>query len=215
VLLRSRARGAALAAAAALVVCGAATAAPAASATASASPPAGAPAVVSAPSSLTGVEPELPASVIVASSAPGSTWQPEPAKYGTASKNDIAVTGAGGTTIRVDEIYPTTASGAPAKGPFPVVMTMTPYGKGQGGSSSAGSASGTSYQLPTGGADNYLVQRGYIDVVMDVRGTGDSGGSWGLFDPIQTQDAIKVLDWAAKLPDSNGKASEARRPRHR
>ncbi|HEX6448634.1 MAG TPA: CocE/NonD family hydrolase, partial [Trebonia sp.] len=28
---------------------------------------------------------------------------------------------------------------------------------------------------------------------------------WGLFDPIQTQDAIKVLDWAAKLPDSNGK----------
>jgi hypothetical protein len=147
----------------------------------------------------------LPSGVLAASAAPGSGWQPEPATYGTASKDDIAVTGADGTTIRVNEIYPTTASGAPAKGPFPVVMTMTPYGKGQGGSSAPGSASSPSTSLPTGGADNYLVQRGYINVVMDVRGTGDSGGQWGLFDPIQTQDAIKVLDWAAKLPDSDGK----------
>ena len=48
------------------------------------------------------------------------------------------------------------------------------------------------------------MQRGYIEVVMDVRGTGDSNGQWGLFDPIQQQDAIKVLDWAAHLPNSTG-----------
>ena len=78
-------------------------------------------------------------------------------------------------------------------------MTMTPYGKGQGGSSAPGSASAPGGGSPTGGADNYLVQRGYIEVVMDVRGTGDSNGQWGLFDPIQQQDAIKVLDWACLL----------------
>src|ERR1700761_1876092 len=166
------------------------------------SPPPGAPAVESAPSSLVGLSPQLPPDVIAASAAPGSHWTPEKATYGTASTNDIAVTGAGGTTIRVDEIYPTTASGQPAKGHFPVLLTMTPYGKGQGGSSSAGSTSTTS---PTGGADNYLVQRGYIEVVEDVRGTGDSNGSWGLFDPIQQRDAIKVLNWAAHLPNSSGK----------
>lgn len=60
-------------------------------------------------------------------------------------------------------------------------------------------------QNPTGGADDYLVERGYIDVVMDVRGTGDSGGQWGLFDPIQQQDAIKVVDWCAHLAHSDGK----------
>ena len=60
--------------------------------------------------------------------------------FGTASTDDIAIKGAGGTTIRVNEIYPTTASGAPAKGPFPVLLTMTPYGKGQGSSNSPGSA---------------------------------------------------------------------------
>ena len=125
--------------------------------------------------------------------------------YGTASTNDIAIKGAGGTTIRVDEIYPTTASGAAAKGPFPVLLTMTPYGKGQGGSSSPGSAASPGGASATGGPDNYLTQRGYIEVVEDVRGTGDSNGSWGLFDPAQQQDAIKVLNWAARLPHSDGR----------
>jgi putative CocE/NonD family hydrolase len=168
------------------------------------SPPPGAPAVESAPSSLTGLDPELPADVIAASAAPDSTWIPENAIYGTASIDDIPVAGAGGTTIRVNEIYPTTASGAPAPGKFPVLLTMTPYGKGEGGSSSVGSAQAPSAGAATGGADDYLAERGYIEVVMDVRGTGDSNGEWGLFDPIQQQDAIKVLDWAAHLPNSNG-----------
>jgi putative CocE/NonD family hydrolase len=167
-------------------------------------PPPGAPAVESAPSSLVGLTPQLPADVVAASAAPGSTWQPENAIYGTASINDIPIQGTDGTTIRVNEIYPTTASGQPAEGPFPVLLTMTPYGKGQGGSSKPGSASTSWGGAVTGGADNYLVQRGYIEVVEDVRGTGDSGGSWGLFDPIQQQDAIKVLDWASKLPHSTG-----------
>jgi uncharacterized protein len=166
--------------------------------------PPGAPAVESAPSSLTGLSPTLPASVISASAAP-SHWTPEKAIYGTASKNDIAVAGAGGTTIRVNEIYPTLASGAPAPGPFPVLLTMTPYGKGQGGSSAVGSAQSPGGGAVTGGADDYLAERGYIEIVEDVRGTGDSGGEWGLFDPIQQQDAIKVVDWAAHLPDSDGK----------
>ncbi|MFZ0383531.1 MAG: CocE/NonD family hydrolase, partial [Solirubrobacteraceae bacterium] len=143
--------------------------------------------------------------VVAASAAPGSHWTPEPAVYGTASTNDIAIKGAGGTTIRVDEIYPTTASGAAAKGPFPVLLTMTPYGKGQGGSTSPGSAASPGGASATSGADNYLAQRGYIEVVEDVRGTGDSNGSWGLFDPVQQQDAIKVLNWAAHLPDSDGR----------
>ena len=85
-------------------------------------------------------------------------------------------------------------------------MTMTPYGKGQGGSSAPGSASALrAAASPTGGADNYLVQRGYIEIVDGrSRGTGDSNGQWGLFDPIQQQDAIKVLDWAAHLSNSTG-----------
>ena len=141
-------------------------------------PPPGSPAVESAPSSLVGLNPVLPKSVIASSAAAGSQWRPEKAIYGTASKDNIAVKGAGGTTIRVNEVYPTTRSGKPASGPFPVLLTMTPYGKGQGGSSKPGSASKPTGGAATGGADNFLAQRGYIEIVEDVRGTGNSGGSW-------------------------------------
>ena len=144
--------------------------------------------------------------MIAASAAPGSHWTPEKAVYGTASTNDIAIKGAGGTTIRVNEIYPTTASGAPAKGPFPVLMTMTPYGKGQGGSSSPGlgglaraaARHGRRGQLPGRSAATSRWSR-------TSAAPATRTGSWGLFDPIQQQDAIKVLDWAAHLPHSDGR----------
>jgi hypothetical protein len=167
-------------------------------------PGTGAPAVLSAPKSLVGLSPVLPTTVVRSAASRNSHWHPGRARYGSASHNDIAVQGAGGTTIRVNEIYPTTASGKPAKGKFPVLLTMTPYGKGSGGTSKPGTAAGSGGSV-VGGADNYLVERGYINVVEDVRGTGNSDGVWGLFDPIQSRDAIRVVRWAAKLPHSDGR----------
>jgi uncharacterized protein len=159
-----------------------------------------------APSGATAVTPELPDAVIRASFAPGSTWRPEHAVYGTTSQNDVPVTMADGTVLRVNVVYPTDpATGQPAAGPFPVVLTQTPYGKGQGSTSAPGSAEQPGGGSPTGGANDYLVERGFIDVVADVRGTGDSAGSWGLFDPAQTSDGVQLVRWAAKLPHSNGK----------
>lgn len=152
------------------------------------------------------LNPELPASVIAASFAPGSHWKPDPAVYGTTSRNDLPVTMHDGTVLRVDVIYPTDPkTGAVARGPFPVLLTMTPYGKGNGGSSAPGSAAQPSGGAATGGPNNYLAQRGYIEVIADVRGTGDSEGSWGVFDPVQTSDAITLVHWAAHLPHADGR----------
>lgn len=164
----------------------------------------GAPKVTSAPASLTGATPVLPHGVARSTSA-RHTWRPEKPIYGTGVRNDIAVRGAGGTTIRVDEIYPTTANGKPAPGRFPVALTMTPYGKGSAQPAAPGSAAKPGGGSATGGADNYLVERGYINVVEDVRGSGDSNGKWGLFDPVQQHDAVRVVRWAAHLPHSDGR----------
>jgi putative CocE/NonD family hydrolase len=159
-----------------------------------------------APAGAQAMTPELPPDVVRAAFGPGSTWQPEHAVYGTASQDDVPVTMADGTVLRVNVIYPTDpATGQEAAGPFPVILTQTPYGKGQGGSSAPGSAEQPGGGSPTGGANNYLVQRGFIDVVADVRGTGDSEGSWGVFDPVQTSDSVTLVKWAAALPHSNGK----------
>ncbi len=120
-------------------------------------------------------------------------WSPGPARYGAGVDPNVPVNMADGTVLRADVNYPTNADGSAADGPFPVILTQTPYGK-SGGSFSAG-----------GGVNRYLVTRGYIHVVSDVRGTGGSQGSFGLFDPIQAQDGATLVRWAAALPHSTGK----------
>jgi putative CocE/NonD family hydrolase len=152
------------------------------------------------------LNPELPAGVVAASFGPGSRWKPEKAVYGTTSQNDVPVTMSDGTVLRANVVYPTDPrTGRIATGPFPVLLTETPYGKGSGGSSAPGSAEQPAAGAATGGSNNYLAQRGFIEVVADVRGTGDSGGSWGIFDPVQTTDSITLVDWAARLPHADGR----------
>ncbi len=55
----------------------------------------------------------------------------------------------------------------------------------------------------------YLIERGYIDVVADVRGSGNSGGDFSLFGPREKQDGVELARWAARLPDSNGRVGMA------
>src|SRR5581483_2522026 len=101
-------------------------------------------------------------------------WSPEPAKYGVVEQKNVPVTMSDGTVLRAN-IYSPATGGVAAPGPFPVLLTQTPYGKDTTGAAAGGAT----------GEDAYLVQRGYIDVVADVRGTGDSGGEFGFFDPAQ------------------------------
>ena len=147
--------------------------------------------------SQTGVGTPIPASVLHASAAPGHHWRPDRARYGVGKNTDRAVRMHDGKVLRADVYYPTT-NGKRAKGPFPVALTLTPYGKGVLGStnSSAGGQTGPS---------PYLVQRGFIDVVVDVRGTGASQGQFGLFDPQQDRDGATLVRWAARRANSDGK----------
>jgi hypothetical protein len=127
----------------------------------------------------------LPGVASAAGTAPPA-WQPEGATYGVGSTSNVGVTMADGTVLRVDVYYPTVpGTGKAAAGPFPVLLSQTPYGK-------------------EALADSYFVQRGYLEVVADVRGTGDSGGSWGLFDPAQATDGAALARWVARLPHSTG-----------
>ncbi len=124
-----------------------------------------------------------------------SHWSPQAATYGTGSLRDLPVTMSDGTVLRVDVYFPTTAgTTTPANGLFPVLLQQTPYGKAFIVDASA--IANTNVE--------YLVDRGYIVVIADVRGTGDSGGTFDLFDPVQSTDGATLARWAAKLPQSNG-----------
>jgi hypothetical protein len=121
-------------------------------------------------------------------------WSPPPATYGIGNQYDLPVTMSDGTVLRANISYPTT-NGRPAAGPFPVLLQQTPYGKAF--IAAGGALAGTD--------TSYLVQRGYIVVLSDVRGTGESGGTFSLFDPAQSTDGATMARWAAALPHSDGK----------
>ncbi|WP_019203119.1 CocE/NonD family hydrolase [Tsukamurella sp. 1534] len=55
------------------------------------------------------------------------------------------------------------------------------------------------------GVDPKLVQNGYTQVVLDVRGTGNSQGVWQLFGPREQDDTIEALDWVRTQPWTNGR----------
>jgi len=131
---------------------------------------------------------------IAASAAPGSQWEPGPELYGQKVSHNVPITMADGVVLSANVAYPTSKkTGKIASGKFPVALTITPYGKDTGP------------VVGFGGLDPYFVKRGYINVAVDVRGTGMSGGDFDIFDPEQSDDGVRVVHWAAKLTHSNGK----------
>jgi len=123
-------------------------------------------------------------------------WAPRPARYGVRVQHNVPVRMSDGTVLRVDVHHPADpATGEPAPGPFPVLLSMTPYGK---------KAPPPAGQLG-GGATPYLIRRGYIEVLADVRGTGASGGVFEMFGDRQLADGVELVRWAAALPRSTGR----------
>ncbi|KAA0079912.1 CocE/NonD family hydrolase [Mycolicibacterium sp. P9-64] len=111
-------------------------------------------------------------------------------------RHNVAVRMSDGIMLRADIHYPTDpATGDAATGPFPVLLSMTPYGK---------KAPPPAAQIG-GGATAYLIRRGYIEVMADVRGTGASGGAFEMFGPEQARDGVDLVEWASQLPNSNGR----------
>jgi putative CocE/NonD family hydrolase len=123
-------------------------------------------------------------------------WTPRPARFGAGVHHNVAVPMSDGVVLRADIHYPTVPeTGRPAAGPFPVLLSLTPYGK---------KAPPPAEQIG-GGATPYLIKRGYIEVMVDVRGCGVSGGSFEMFGERQTQDGVELVEWASRLPNANGR----------
>jgi hypothetical protein len=66
-------------------------------------------------------------------------WRPEPARYGVHTTKNVAIEMRDGTVLRANVLVPTDPkTGKPARGPFPVLMVQTPYGKDTVGAASGG-----------------------------------------------------------------------------
>jgi putative CocE/NonD family hydrolase len=129
---------------------------------------------------------------LVAAPSPFGAWKPRPATYGTVAQTDVPIKMSDGTTLYADVIRPAGKDGKPAPGRFPVILTQTPYNKNSG---------------TLAFRSDYLVTRGYVQVIADVRGTGSSEGKWDSFGKREQKDGYELAQWATsrKRPWSNGK----------
>jgi putative CocE/NonD family hydrolase len=55
------------------------------------------------------------------------------------------------------------------------------------------------------GASDFWVPRGYVHVIANLRGTGGSGGTFGLFDAQERRDIYDLVEWAAAQPWCDGR----------
>jgi len=107
---------------------------------------------------------------------------PRGQEAGVVTEKNVAVPIRDGTVLRADIHRPDSG------GPYPVLVTRTPYGKDK--------------------RFGPFVKAGYIVVAQDVRGRYASQGSFESFVRFQTHDAedgYDTVQWAARLPNSTGK----------
>lgn len=138
-----------------------------------------------------------------ASVAPGSVtptdsgWEPRPEEYpSTVVETDLEIPTSDGTVLLADLKRPVDADGTVVEGPLPVVVTITAYSK-----TAIGSPAGA---VIAGAGPDYLVQRGYVQLTVDARGTGGSAGTWQVFGEREQLDSKEIVEWAAQQPWSDG-----------
>jgi hypothetical protein len=130
-------------------------------------------------------------SILLPVSSRAAGWSPRAANYPGAPvvERDVRVTMSDGIRLAVDVIHPSTAGKAEAAGEFPVLVTQTPYNK----------------LTPLNFRTDYMVQRGYVQVIADVRGTGGSEGVWDSFGTREQLDGKEIVEWAGAQPWSDGR----------
>ncbi len=111
-----------------------------------------------------------------------------PALYpNTVALNVQYITMPDGIQLAAYVTLPADSNGKAVPGTFPTVLNQTAYNNSVGNN-----------------ADSFIVEHGYASVVVDVRGTGQSTGSWDAFGADEQSDYGNVVNWVTKQPWFNG-----------
>jgi uncharacterized protein len=108
---------------------------------------------------------------------------------------DVPIPMSDGVVLRANVYLPSST------GSYPTVLTVTGYNK-DAGSPTGECASSASQGIA--GDEPALAEKGFAVMVMDDRGTGDSGGKWESWGERTQQDYKEVLDWIQAQAWSNG-----------
>ncbi|MTJ65271.1 CocE/NonD family hydrolase [Nocardia seriolae] len=143
------------------------------------------------------------------------------------ARNTIPITLSDGAILSADILRPGDVGGPTAE-PLPAIINFTPYNKmfnrhgmrlHKAARRLAGRVRASDrtrmtardvVRTPAGGVlepfaiNRTAVARGYVGLMVDVRGTGTSTGAWDFFSPREQLDYVEVLDWVREQPWCNG-----------
>ncbi|SIO72997.1 hypothetical protein SAMN05444172_9500 [Burkholderia sp. GAS332] len=111
----------------------------------------------------------------------------------TVTENTQYITMPDGTQLAAFVTLPADSNGNAIPGNFPTVLVETAY-----------NAEVDQYTGLFHGADPYIIEHGYATVVVDVRGTGQSTGSWDAFGTTEQSDYANVENWVTHQSWCNG-----------
>jgi putative CocE/NonD family hydrolase len=105
--------------------------------------------------------------------------------------NDVAISMRDGKKLLADLFQPD------AEGKFPALLSVSPYPRQI-----------QDFGIPLGlleaGASDFFVPRGYVQLIVNLRGTCGSEGTWTFMDQQERDDLFDLVEWAAVQPWCDG-----------
>jgi uncharacterized protein len=139
---------------------------------------------------LTAVALAVPAHAAATPNLQPAGLEPGPARYpGIATTKDVPIVMRDGTKLYADVYRPARADGTAAPGRFPVILTQDPYAKNESS---------------VIGVDPLFISHGYVQVIVDVRGTGVSEGNWDSFGAAEQHDSLELARWSTRRRWASG-----------
>jgi putative CocE/NonD family hydrolase len=131
----------------------------------------------------------------------GKTWQTSESKYKVISQKGVMIPVSDGIKLEAHIFRPE------SREKFPAILGASPYGKvGQSEPIKPGAFSSISplpgEEKPRGalemGDPHFYAKRGYVHILVNVRGTGKSEGYFELLSEREVEDVNEVIEWVAK-----------------
>lgn len=154
-------------------------------------------------------------------------------------QRNVTITMSDGVRLRATVVRPANRVGQPSRAPFPAILNVNPYNRalldgfdhilhapviGRAVRSAAGTMTHETGPLAgisrltrtfdrglfdVFGVNRNLVQAGYVQVLVDVRGTGASHGKWEILSSREQQDSAETIEWIAEQPWCDGNVGMA------
>jgi hypothetical protein len=125
-------------------------------------------------------------------------WATSPRKYGMVADRDVKITMPDGTILDGDVYRPD------APGKFPVILGISPYNKDLQSAPMRPVGFTPVRGMMETGEPNFFVRRGFVHAHFNVRGSGQSTGFFQFTGPVEIQDSVRVVEWLAEQPWSDG-----------